>query len=90
MRTNDIQTILHFTANGDDSDITNDNLDEITFNYATQEVYISRACGYKMTFQLNTTDGTVLTTDTNNWIQNIVISQPNIENENEIHVKIYF
>jgi len=43
-----------------------------------------------MTFQLNTTDGTVLTTDTNNWIQNIVISQPNIENENEIHVKIYF
>ena len=90
IRTNDIQTILHFTANGDDSDITNDNLDEITFNYATQEVYISRACGYKMTFQLNTTDGTVLTPDSNNWIQNIVISQPNIETENEVHIKIYF
>ena len=90
IRTNDIQTTLHFTANGDDSDISNDNLDEITFNYGTQEVYISRACGYKMTFQLNTTDGTVLTPDSNNWIQNIVISQPNIETENEVHVKIYF
>lgn len=67
-----------------------ENNDVITFNYATQEVYISRACGYKMTLQLDATDGTVITSDANNWIQNIIVNQPNIETENEVHVKIYF
>ncbi|MFM7894582.1 MAG: hypothetical protein ACKO8L_01275 [Flavobacterium sp.] len=43
-----------------------------------------------MTFELDAIDGTVITPDTNNWIQNIIVNQPNIETENEIHVKIYF
>ena len=51
---------------------------------------MSRACGFKTLFYLNYTNPTVLTADGNNWIQNIVVTQPNIENENEVHVKIYF
>mgnify|MGYP006142754081 FL=1 len=90
LRTNTEETILNFIQNGNDTNTTDDNTDEVIFNYVTQEVYISRACGYKMTFELDAIDGTVITPDTNNWIQNIIVNQPNIETENEIHVKIYF
>ena len=90
LRTNTEETILNFIQNGNDTNTTDDNTDEVIFNYVTQEVYISRACGYKMTFELDAIDGTVITPDANNWIQNIIVNQPNIETENEIHVKIYF
>ena len=62
----------------------------IKFNYAKSDVYISRACGYKTVFQLNATNAIEVTADADNWIQNIEVSQPNILNENEVHVKIYF
>lgn len=90
LRTNTEETILNFIQNGNDTNTTDDNTDEVIFNYVTQEVYISRACGYKMTFELDAIDGTVITPDPNNWIQNIIVNQPNIETENEVHVKIYF
>ena len=90
IRTNATTTTLNFIQNGGDTDTTNDNIDVVTFNYATQNIYISRACGYKTIFKLNTTNPLVITTDSNNWIQNTNITQFNIENENEVHVKIYF
>ena len=83
-------TVIQFVQNGTDEDTANDNSDEITFNYARLETYVSRACGFKTTFELNPTDGAVLTTDTDNWIQNITIAQPSILDENETHIKIYF
>lgn len=83
-------TTLRFIQNGSDTDITNDNIDVITFNYQRVDEYVSRACGFKTLFYLNETNPVVLTADGNNWIQNIVVTQPNIENENEVHVKIYF
>ncbi len=81
---------LNFTLNGSVDPTSDDNLDEIIFNYTRKTEYVSRACGYKTTFTLNPTNPTIVTPDTNNWIQNIIVSQPNIENENETHVKIYF
>ena len=90
LRTNATTTTLNFIQNGSDTDTSNDNIDAVTFNYETQEVYISRAGGYKMIFQLEAIDGVITTPDANNWIQNIVVTQPDIENENEVHVKIYF
>jgi hypothetical protein len=83
-------SILHFIKNGSIDPTTDDNLDEITFNYSRKTVYVSRACGYKTLFTLNTTNPITVTPDSNNWIQNVIVSQPNIENENETHVKIYF
>ena len=91
LRTNSTTTTLNFIENGGDTtDTSDDNPDAIAFNYATSNVYISRACGYKTIFQLDPTTPIVLSPDAANWIQNIVVSQPNIENENEVHVKIYF
>ncbi len=83
-------TTLRFIQNGSDTDNTNDNIDVVTFNYQRVDEYVSRACGFKTLFYLNETNPVVLTADGNNWIQNIVVTQPNIENENEVHVKIYF
>jgi hypothetical protein len=83
-------SILHFIQNGSIDPTTDDNLDEITFNYSRKTVYVSRACGYKTLFTLNTTNPITVTPDSNNWIQNVIVSQPNIENEDETHIKIYF
>ena len=90
LRTTVDATTLNFIQNGSDTDTTNDNVDVITFNYQRVDEYISRACGYKTLFYLNATNPVDLTNDGNNWIQDIIVTQPNIENENEVHVKIYF
>lgn len=83
-------SVLSFTLNGSVDPTSDDNPDEITFNYSRIESYISRACGFKTTFLLDTTTPILLTPDIANWIQNIVVVKSNIENENETHVKIYF
>lgn len=90
LKTTSDTTTLQFIENGSDSDTGNDNVDEITFNYTREDIYVSRACGYKTNFTLDPTTGAVLTTDADNWIQSITIEQPSIENENETHIKIYF
>ncbi len=90
LRTTADITTLNFTQNGSDTDTANDNIDAITFNYERINEYVSRACGFKTLFYLNDINPIVLTADGNNWIQNIEVMQPNIENENEVHVKIYF
>lgn len=91
LRTNSTLTTLNFIKNGGDTtNLTDDNPDAITFNYSTRDVYLSRACGFKTVFQLDAVTPFVYTPDGDAWIQNIMITQPNIENENEVHVKIYF
>ena len=69
---------------------TSENEDVVTYNYTTQEVYVSRACGYKYLFNLTNTSSNILTVDSNNWIKNIIIVKPNLETENEVHIQIYF
>ena len=72
---------------------TTPNEDFLEFNYTTQNVYVSRACGYKTTFTLNNPSG-VIKTDAaipdSFWIQDINIQTTNITTENETHIKIYF
>lgn len=66
-------SILNFIQNGSDTDTTNDNLDEITFNYTRKETYISRACGYKTTYTMDTTNPVVITPDASNWIKILLL-----------------
>lgn len=72
------------------------NTDLITFNYTTDRIYVSRACGFKTQFYLNAeaegAPNPVITDATpadNLWIQDILVENPNIENEDEVHVKIF-
>ena len=87
LRTNVDTTDLDFALNGADNDPANDETVTLTFNYERSNVFISRACGYKTIFNLTN----VLPTDfTGTWISSLTIEQPNIINENETHIKIYF
>ena len=73
---------------------TGSNQDLLQFNYTRQNVFVSRACGYKTIFELNATPNGVIKTDSTTpdgfWIQDINIITTNIETENETHIKIYF
>ncbi|MET0760249.1 MAG: DUF6452 family protein [Flavobacterium sp.] len=70
--------------------------DELQFNYSRANVYVSRACGFKTIYDLNGTSLTPFILNNNptltqgNWIKNIEVIQPNINDENETHIKIYF
>ncbi|NNT72914.1 hypothetical protein HKT18_11860 [Flavobacterium sp. IMCC34852] len=69
------------------------NLDYLEFNYTRNTVFVSRACGYKTIFELNSGNGVLLTdaeTPDLEWIQSINIQTNNIETEDEVHIKIYF
>lgn len=88
LKTNEDVTTFQFIQNGYDNDLTNDNTDELTFNYSREDIYVSRACGYKTVFQL--TEDPILTDDGSLWILSRFVNQSNIQNENETHIKIYF
>ena len=74
--------------------LTLNNEDYLQFYYTRQNVFVSRACGYKTIFELNPTPTGVINTDAATpdgfWIQDINIITTNIETENETHIKIYF
>lgn len=83
-------TTWKFIADGSDNDATNDNEDVLNFTYSRETVYVSRACGYKIVYDLTNTNTNLVSPDTDNWINSITITQPSIDSENETHIKIYF
>ena len=67
------------------------NEDDLEFHYSRNNFFISRACGYKTLFTLYATNPYILTDGPNAddfWIKTVDVSQPNISNENEIHIKM--
>ena len=61
------------------------NRDTLKITYTTETVYVSRACGYKTNFTIETFS---ITEDADQWMRNSEILINEITNENEIHVKI--
>lgn len=59
--------------------------DILEFNYTNEEVYISRACGFKNGFHEISTE--LIENDT--WIKNVEIRQENIIDEKQTHIYIY-
>ncbi|WP_281234415.1 DUF6452 family protein [Flavobacterium gelatinilyticum] len=100
LKTNADTTTYSLIYNASSTDPLAINTDVITFNYSRQEVYVSRACGFKTTFTLNSRTGTapsnydyVLTDGSSGdglWIQDTQLKTRNIESENETHLEIYF
>jgi len=92
------KVIYEFTLNANDTTGVFVRKDTIEINYRRNTIYVSRACGYKMLFDLNTLPGQpggiILNNTTpqipGDWIQSIFVVKPNLESENETHVKIYF
>jgi len=56
----------------------------LEINYTTNDQFISRACGFKTTFEI----ATISDTKTNSWIQGIEIITNSISDTKQSHVKI--
>lgn len=81
---NSTRFVLH--RDYDASDLMEGNPEEITVNYDREDVYVSRACGFKTIF--NTITFNVLD-DGDNWILNSELVNTTVENENQAHVKVF-
>lgn len=91
LRTTATATVYKFTINS--LNAAADNEDRIQFNYTTNDIFVSRACGYKTVYVLDPTTPFVQTdaaTPDLLWMQNITVTEPNINTETDTHVKIYF
>lgn len=93
LKTDANTTTYSFTYNSGNSNPALVFVDKVTINYSHNEVYVSRACGYKTLFTLSPTDAIVHTakpSTAETWMQYISVEKTNIENENETHLKIFF
>jgi hypothetical protein len=91
LKTNQDLTKYSFILNS--TDVAIKNKDFLLFNYSRQTVFVSRACGFKTNFTLDSTTPFIKTETSipdGYWIQNVVIATSNITTEKETHVKIYF
>jgi len=91
LKTNEDVTKYHLLLNSNSSTASNE--DVLEFNYTRQNVYVSRACGYKTVFELNTANGFDVTDATITdglWIQDTNLQTNSIITEDEVHLKIYF
>jgi len=92
LKINDITTKYSLILNS--TNTTNINEDFLQFNYTPQNVFVSRACGFKTIFTLNAAPDGVIKTDAalpdNFWILDYSILTTNITTENETHIKILF
>ncbi|MDB4297297.1 DUF6452 family protein [Flavobacteriaceae bacterium] len=74
--TNATSVIYKFTNEG--------NEETITVNYSVEDVFVSRACGYKSVF-----NNISITPTTSSWLQSTELVSTSITNENQAHVKIF-
>ncbi|MCF7560904.1 DUF6452 family protein [Sabulilitoribacter multivorans] len=76
------------TPNDTSDDFYNGNYDTITINYSREEVYVSRACGYKIIFKNVTI---TIEPDGDNWIlsQQPLNANQSVEDETTAHFNIF-
>lgn len=88
LRTDTDITAFRFTvnANSDISDENPINEDLVNFTYTRTEDYVSKACGFRTTYdQLDLArDGQ----DDGSWIQDVIIQNTTIDNEVSAHIRI--
>lgn len=87
-------TKFHFILNYGSTNVAAPaNEDVIEFNYSRENIFVSRACGFKTNFVLDATNPFIHTdaaTADQKWIQYVAVENSNITNENETHLAIYF
>jgi hypothetical protein len=72
-----------------------ENEDNLDFKYTRENIYVSRACGFKTIFDLDRTTPFTLTDGASAdllWIKYVIVEDQNyqITNENETIIKIFF
>lgn len=79
--------ILINSSASDDDGAESGNLDTINFSYSRIEDFLSRGCGFIVNYDELTAN---VTADTDNWIQDIEITQSLVTNSDSTHVKIFY
>jgi hypothetical protein len=89
LRTTDDTTGYTLTLNST-SDVAN--ADHLTFSYSRQNLYVSRACGYKTIFHLDDANPVVREDSGGDglWIAQLNVEQPDVMNETDIDISIYY
>jgi len=83
------QTTYAFTVNSNNTAF--DNTDTITFNYSRDDIFVSRACGYKTVFLLDPDTPFIQDNGADSrWMNNVSVEQPDIQNENEVHISVLY
>jgi hypothetical protein len=93
LKTDTNTTKFRFILNSGNSNSTLIDSDEVTFNYAYNDIFVSRACGFKTLFildPLNPYTQTAVPVSKPKWMQFISVEKSNIDNENETHIKVFF
>ncbi len=89
LKTNTNSTSYSFLWNFNKTTQAAEKRDTITFNYTRNDVFISRACGFKTLFDLDKVNSIKIAPEKTSWIKGYDVIIPAIENENNTHVKIY-
>jgi len=74
------------TPNDDSDDIVLGNPDLLNISYKLEDIYVSRACGFKAIY---TNLEISADSDPNPWISSHEIINTTVENQNSAHVKIF-
>jgi hypothetical protein len=96
LRTDQNATTYTFTIFDRDPDEEEEDEDEeftpdtdiLTFTYGTEEIYLNRACAYKVIY--NSLKLTIEGGEDGQWIDSYIIEEPNIEDETQAHINIFF
>ena len=92
LRTNQPTTTYTFTifdpAENEEDPEFEANTDTLTFSYGIEEVYVNRACAYKVMY--NSLKLTIDDGEDGEWIESYIIEEPEIEDETQAHISIYF
>ncbi|GGG33728.1 hypothetical protein GCM10011344_38180 [Dokdonia pacifica] len=88
LRTNQDQTDLLFVLNTGSEELeTPENIDGLSINYVRIEEYISKACGFRITY--DALDATPSSQDGEFWIQDVIIINTTVEDETSAHIQIF-
>ena len=93
LKTDATVTTYNFILNSRNPNPTLIDIDKVTFNYTHNDVFVSRACGFKTLFTfdpLNPYTQTTIPATKLKWMQYISVEKSNIDNENETHIKVFF
>ncbi|WP_299684941.1 DUF6452 family protein [uncultured Dokdonia sp.] len=88
LRTNvDVTDLLFVLNTGDESEETAENIDGVNLNYVRIEEYISKACGFRITY--DALDATPSSQEDNFWIEEVRIINTTVEDETSAHIQIF-
>ncbi len=74
-----------FTRNSGDLNPENTRSDTITFSYQRENIYVNRACGFRTIFSELDSQR-----ETDNWIINSSIDNPNVNDQINAHIRLSF